>query len=501
LLSVEVDSGANPVDYSFAWYEGETTGGPSLSFTDTTASGLTEQYYTVMATHTGSGCASEASYYVPTDIPEVAILTSTTPNRKCVDPDGVLSATILEQRGYTVEWYNGTSATGDIVYTGDLVEGVRGGVYTAIAYVTNDPFCISDPVTDTLEDVLEYPAFDLRIDAPVSNCDLSNPNGQASVDNILPPATYEAFWREVASGDTVAIGLIGTGLSATDYQVTVTNTFSGCGTTDTISIIEELETVPDPIIVKINDLTSCESANGTLTASVNGNIINYEFHWYDGEEEKPTADYLGDTYEELEIGTYSVKAQNTTTGCWSDVVSAEIIDAREYPEVSVDFTSSLCEQTDGSAFLSITNGVNVDIVNWSNTQMDEYEGVSIFEIPPGDYYMEAITPMGCSSGKEFTVPTEISIFNGVSANGDGLNDLFQIDCIEYFPGNQVKIFNRGGELVFETVDYGNSGSSFEGQGNRGIYLGSEELPIGTYFYIVDLKDGTEPKTGYLELVR
>ena len=76
-----------------------------------------------------------------------------------------------------------------------------------------------------------------------------------------------------------------------------------------------------------------------------------------------------------------------------------------------------------------------------------------------------------------------------------------IDCISQFPYNNVKIFNRSGVLVFEANGYDNNEVVFKGIGENGVYTIGNELPVGTYFYIIDKRDGSKPKTGYLELVK
>ncbi|MGV6829897.1 MAG: DUF7507 domain-containing protein, partial [Flavobacteriales bacterium] len=93
------------------------------------------------------------------------------------------------------------------------------------------------------------------------------------------------------------------------------------------------------------------------------------------------------------------------------------------------------------------------------------------------------------------------IFNGVTPDGDGLNDYFNILGIENYPNNNVKIYNRWGVLVFETDGYGGS----NGQENvfRGISEGrvtireSKELPTGTYYYIITFS-GSEQGVDYPE---
>jgi hypothetical protein len=70
-----------------------------------------------------------------------------------------------------------------------------------------------------------------------------------------------------------------------------------------------------------------------------------------------------------------------------------------------------------------------------------------------------------------------------------------------FPNNNVKIFNRAGALVYVGEGYDNERIRFEGQGNRGMYVSSNHVPDGTYFYVVDPGDGRKPKAGFFELIR
>jgi hypothetical protein len=65
----------------------------------------------------------------------------------------------------------------------------------------------------------------------------------------------------------------------------------------------------------------------------------------------------------------------------------------------------------------------------------------------------------------------------------------------------VKIFNRSGILVYEIDGYNNADKAFNGIGLDGLYLSGKELPVGTYFYIIDKRDGSKPVAGYLELDR
>ena len=102
---------------------------------------------------------------------------------------------------------------------------------------------------------------------------------------------------------------------------------------------------------------------------------------------------------------------------------------------------------------------------------------------------------------------EFEIFNGITPNGDGLNDFFEIRGIAEFPANNVKIFNRWGVLVFETDGYNESDNVFRGVSDgRATIQQGDELPTGTYFYILTFTGEENPEgrgayNGYLYINR
>ena len=88
---------------------------------------------------------------------------------------------------------------------------------------------------------------------------------------------------------------------------------------------------------------------------------------------------------------------------------------------------------------------------------------------------------------------DLTIFNGISPNGDGINDSFTITGIESLPNNTMTIFNRWGNQVYFTHGYTND------NGWRGTWNG-KNLPDGTYFYLLDTGDGRK-LTGYIQIHR
>ncbi len=98
-------------------------------------------------------------------------------------------------------------------------------------------------------------------------------------------------------------------------------------------------------------------------------------------------------------------------------------------------------------------------------------------------------------------PNTLVIYKGFSPNGDGSNDEWVIDGILLYPNNTIQVFNRWGNLVYQEVGYDNQSKVWFGQSNKGWVVGGNELPDGTYFYMVDLGDGNEVRSGYVMLKR
>ncbi len=102
-----------------------------------------------------------------------------------------------------------------------------------------------------------------------------------------------------------------------------------------------------------------------------------------------------------------------------------------------------------------------------------------------------VTTVGISVevSDECIVPTIIT------PNNDNINDAFIVQCLfasGKYPDNRVVIYNQWGDEVFSADNYENNW--------KGTYNG-EDLPVGTYYYFVDLGDGSDPLTGFLIIER
>jgi gliding motility-associated-like protein len=114
----------------------------------------------------------------------------------------------------------------------------------------------------------------------------------------------------------------------------------------------------------------------------------------------------------------------------------------------------------------------------------------------GTYWVTVTDEYGCLTTDtvkvKLTYCSPIKPPNTFTPNGDGINDTWNIKGLQYFNACTVSVYNRWGERVFSSVGYG---SAWDGRYN------SKELPVGTYYYIIDLKNGTPKVSGYVTIIR
>ena len=132
---------------------------------------------------------------------------------------------------------------------------------------------------------------------------------------------------------------------------------------------------------------------------------------------------------------------------------------------------------------------NAELVVWYSSLISETPLAEETPLETDTYYAAAIDPQtGCESTirTAFDVvvnPCSAVVYNALSVNGDGLNEKLIIENIEYFPENELVIYNRNGRVVFKTSNYGVNNNYFKGYSNINSTLGNKKvLPMGTYFY-------------------
>jgi gliding motility-associated-like protein len=111
------------------------------------------------------------------------------------------------------------------------------------------------------------------------------------------------------------------------------------------------------------------------------------------------------------------------------------------------------------------------------------------------FYLTATALKNCG---DVTDEVNIKVYNGIyipntfSPNADNTNDTWNIPALEAFPLHELIVYNRYGQIVFERKQ---SLQKWDGK------FKGEYLPIGTYTYLIDLKNGTPILKGTVLIIR
>lgn len=111
------------------------------------------------------------------------------------------------------------------------------------------------------------------------------------------------------------------------------------------------------------------------------------------------------------------------------------------------------------------------------------------------YRLTVSSGTGCGTSSdevEVQVLESIRVPNTFTPNGDGYNDVWQIELLDIFERSVTEVYNPAGQLMFRSVGYG---KPWDGKRN------GKPLPAGTYYYVIDLKTNADRLTGYVTIIR
>lgn len=127
---------------------------------------------------------------------------------------------------------------------------------------------------------------------------------------------------------------------------------------------------------------------------------------------------------------------------------------------------------------------------------------TISGLSPGEYVLQVIGVDGCMFEETFVVevpnlpPCGLNVYNTVTPNGDGKNDVWIIGNVNQpeFAINKVTVMNRWGQEVWKGENYNNTDVVWTGVDKDG-----NKLPQGTYYYLIEVNG--EELTGFVTLMQ
>jgi gliding motility-associated-like protein len=356
--------------------------------------------------------------------------------------------------------------------------GVLNGVFTAatagvgqhlINYTYVDPVSLCSFTTTTQIRVVALPPPPTAIGA--SGCQLTNLALVASGANI--GESYR--WYAVASGGSPIAGATLAAFTTppltatTSYYVSIVSE-GGCEG-PRAEVVATVATVTKPAITTSGSPSFCTSGSIVLTAPVG--FTSYE--WSTGET-TPSITVTA-------AANYTVRVRNAS-GCESEVsdpVTVTINQPPPTPQIVVTGDLAICAGQ--SATLSAPSGFTYSWSTGATTQEIVVTTADTFSVTIADANSCSATSATVATTLIDCVTDDLIVYNAISPNADLKNEKWIIENIDARPDtqqNQVTIYNRWGDVVWEGKNYDNTTVVF-----TGLSKGGSELPSGTYFYKID----------------
>lgn len=138
--------------------------------------------------------------------------------------------------------------------------------------------------------------------------------------------------------------------------------------------------------------------------------------------------------------------------------------------------------------------------NWRYTYWEDSAATkSIFNperiLTSGTYFIKATSNQGCSVTQSVKVnidDADILPSNIFSPNGDGINDVWLIPLIEYYPESTIEIFTRNGQSIYRSKGYTRV---WDGRSNDG-----QIVPVGVYYYLIKPSPKLKPVSGTVTVI-
>ncbi|MEZ4985734.1 MAG: gliding motility-associated C-terminal domain-containing protein [Saprospiraceae bacterium] len=252
---------------------------------------------------------------------------------------------------------------------------------------------------------------------------------------------------------------------------------------DTLTLQLAVQAAPLAIVENRLDLLCREEEDGLINLFVQGGTQPYQFNWSTGDTTHVIAD--------LGPGLYFYQLEDAN-GCeQSDTVA---ITSPDRLDVAVQILPESCHgSSDGEIMLAVSGGTPPYSYEWSVSNADEV----LSGVPAGTYAARVRDANNCSWEAQLTVDAacaNLVFYELITPNGDGKNDNWVIEGIEYFPDNRLELYDRWGVLQLAREGYS---SDWQGYRNDG-----SPLPAGTYYYVLWLNDPTNSKrTGAVSIIR
>ena len=267
------------------------------------------------------------------------------------------------------------------------------------------------------------------------------------------------------------------------YYVKVTSA-KGCTSVD--STLVELTT--KPFVNAGNDAEICEGSSTQLNSVGSNNITSYNWKPPTGlsntQIPNPVASPGETTLYVLIVANNKCEVSDSVLITVDKMPTADA----GPDKVIIKGQSATLNGVAGGTAVTYTWTPNVNITGV--TTLNPVVNPSVNQM----YALNVFSNKGCGTATDSVlvkVYQQMYIPNAFTPNGDGINDTWFIETLQAYPGAEVKVYNRYGQIVFD-----NHGKNIWWNGTfKGVQLTS-----GAYVYIIDLKSDLPIMKGVVYII-
>lgn len=198
---------------------------------------------------------------------------------------------------------------------------------------------------------------------------------------------------------------------------------------------------------------------------------------------------LGDAWvqDSLAEGDYFLSGFDDL-GCEVDSsfeIGADIVTDMELTTFSTPV--SCWEAEDGTATVAVTGGNTPISYLWNDP--DGQAAATAIGLNADTYDVVVTDNIGCTLSQTVEVESNedcLFIAEGITPNGDGINDVWVVGGLEFFPLSKVTVVNRWGQVMFESAP---GTTAWTGKFN------GQPVPAGDYYFVIRPEPGKRPITG------
>ena len=377
---------------------------------------------------------------------------------------------------------SGAGIDGVYIWTGGIVDGV---VFTPDATDTYT-------VTGTDANGCENSDNVVVTAIPLPDIDAGDDQEICEGESVILNGSGAGMGGVYLWSDGLTDGVLFSPMETTTYTVTGTTT-DGCTNTDEVTVTVN----PLPLVAFAGDnLTGC----APLRVSFESYGEGVEFEWEFGDGSIGTGSPVIHTY--TSSGLYSVRLTATSAeGCIDTEIYEGYVHVLETPVAQFSYAPYDIDVTDTEVDF-INNSIYADAYEWSfgDGSNSEADNPTYTYAPEGDrsynVHLTATNDYGCEDVVDQVIYIKDVIIyyipNTFTPDGDSFNEEFKpqftagLDIYDY----HMMIFNRWGELVFESYD-----ANFGWDGSFG---GMGLVEDGVYIYKIEFGDTMSDKRHYVD---